>query len=91
LIYFNNNLNVKTSSGSGFSIDPCLVYQAQSEAGILRKAVLLRDPKYLLLYSGAQQKYSIDINPRTAGKYELEVSNMVQGKWNSVFYKQSKN
>ena len=52
--------------------------------------MLLRDPKYPLLHSGAQQKYAIDINPRTAGKYELEISNMVQGKWNSVFYKQSK-
>jgi len=25
------------------------------------------------------------------GKYEVEISNMVEGKWNSVHYKQSKN
>jgi hypothetical protein len=37
-----------------------------------------------------QQKYSIDVNPRNDGKYEVEVSNMIEGKWNSIFYKQSK-
>lgn len=28
--------------------------------------------------------------PRNDGKYEVEVSNMIEGKWNSIFYKQSK-
>ena len=38
----------------------------------------------------SQQKYSIDISPLTSGKYEMEVSNMLEGKWNSVFYKQAR-
>jgi hypothetical protein len=29
--------------------------------------------------------------PKSEGKYEVEVSNMIEGKWNSVFYKQAKN
>lgn len=28
--------------------------------------------------------------PRSSGNYEVEVSNMIEGKWNSVYYKQSK-
>jgi hypothetical protein len=28
--------------------------------------------------------------PRGQGKYEVEVSNMLEGKWNSVFYRQAK-
>jgi len=92
LIDFNiSNLNVQTSSGNRFPTDPSLMYQAQPEASILRKTMLFWNPQYLCCYSGAQQKYSIDINPKTSGKYELEVSNMVQGKWNSVYYKQAKN
>ena len=39
----------------------------------------------------SQQKYSIDVVPKDEGKYEVEVSSMIEGKWNSVFYKQSKN
>jgi hypothetical protein len=29
--------------------------------------------------------------PKSQGKYEVEVSNMVEGKWNSIYYKQAKN
>lgn len=44
-----------------------------------------------MAYSEAQQKFSIDTTPKTEGNYEVEVSNMVEGKWNSIFYRQSKN
>jgi hypothetical protein len=38
----------------------------------------------------SQQKYSVDVIPKSDGKYEVEVSNMLDGKWNAVYYKQSK-
>ena len=42
------------------------------------------------LHTESQQKYSIDVTPRNEGRYEVEVSNMIEGKWNSIYYKQAK-
>ena len=33
------------------------------------------------------QKYSIDAVPKNNVKYELEITNMQDGKWNTIFYK----
>lgn len=52
--------------------------------------MLLRDTTYEFCEIESQQKYSIDAIPRTSGKFEIEVSNMIEGKWNSVYYKQAK-
>ena len=38
----------------------------------------------------SHQKYSVDVKPANDGKYEVEVSNMIEGKWNSIYYKQTK-
>ena len=34
---------------------------------------------------------AISVVPKIGGKYEVEVTNMLQGKWNSVYYKQTQN
>lgn len=53
--------------------------------------MLLWNSTYFLVKAESQQKYSIDVYPKSEGRYEVEVSNMISGKWNSVFYKQTKN
>ena len=37
----------------------------------------------------SQQKYSVDATPRTSANYEVEITNNVDGKWNTVFMKQT--
>jgi hypothetical protein len=53
--------------------------------------MFLLNPAYLSLHLESQQKYSIDVTAQGQGLYEVEVSNMVAGQWNSVHYRQSKN
>lgn len=53
--------------------------------------MLLLDSTYFCLDAESQQKYSIDVIPKVEGKYEVEISNMLDGKWNSLYYKQAKN
>lgn len=52
--------------------------------------MLLLNITYSFTQIESQQKYSIDAIPRTSGKFEVEVSSMVDGKWDSVYYKQAK-
>ncbi len=52
--------------------------------------MLLRNPTYEFGELESQQKYSVDVSPRTSGKYEVEISNMIDGKWSSVYYRQAK-
>ncbi len=52
--------------------------------------MLLRNPAYPSLYPESQQKYAVDLAPQGSGNYEVEVSNMLDGKWNSVHFKQTK-
>lgn len=52
--------------------------------------MFLLDPTYGWCELESQQKYSVDAIPKTSGKYEVEISNMVDGKWNSIFYKQAR-
>ena len=51
--------------------------------------MFLLDIKYLFLYLEAQQKYTLDVKPRSPGKYEVEVSQMLDGGWSSIYRKQA--
>ena len=66
------------------------LHQIQNLPRVLRKAVLLLNPPYPSPHSESQQKYAVDLAPQGSGNYEVEVSNMIEGRWNSVYFKQTK-
>lgn len=84
------NLNEQAISGSAGVTGGCRGHEVQFDFAVLREAVFLLDPTYGLCELESQQKYSVDAIPKTSGKYEVEISNMVDGKWNSIFYKQAR-
>jgi hypothetical protein len=65
------------------------VHEARHKSRSSIKEVFFLNTTYKIIYLEAQQKYTLDVKPRSPGKYEVEVSRMVDGGWSSLYRKQT--
>lgn len=65
------------------------VHEARHKSRSSREEVFFLNTTYTIIHLEAQQKYTLDVKPRSPGKYEVEVSRMADGGWSSLYRKQT--